>query len=117
MMADTSLNRGSILMAFLYINSYTGCRKRNDDGSNMQNAKDYPEAFWGSIESMAKELSMPKDTINQYYRILAKCIHPDTGGSVEAMQCLNQLKLCGEFNWFAEVHNGVVKCYHIGTIF
>lgn len=93
MMADTSLNRESILMAFLYINSYTGYRKRNDDGSNIQNAKDYPEAFWSSIESMAKELYMSKDTINQCYHILAKCIHPDTGWSVEAMQCLNQLKI------------------------
>jgi len=65
MMADTSLNRESILMAFLYINSYIGCRKRNEDGSELQNAKDFPEAFWRSIESMAKELSMSKDTINQ----------------------------------------------------
>ena len=65
MMADTSLNRESILMAFLYINSYIGCRKRNDDGSNMPNARDYPEAFWRSIENMSKELSMSKDTINK----------------------------------------------------
>lgn len=65
MMADTSLNRESILMAFLYINSYIGCRSRNSDGSNMPNAKDYPEAFWRSIENMAKELSMSKDTINK----------------------------------------------------
>lgn len=64
-MADTSLNKENILMAFLYINSYIGCRKRNDDGSNMPNAKDYPEAFWRSIENMAKELSMSKDTINK----------------------------------------------------
>jgi len=65
MMADTSLNRESILMAFLYINSYIGCRKRNEDGSNMSNAKDYPEAFFRSIENMSKELSMSKDTINK----------------------------------------------------
>lgn len=65
MMADTSLNRESILMAFLYINSYIGCRSRNSDGSDMPNAKDYPEAFWRSIENMAKELSMSKDTINK----------------------------------------------------
>lgn len=65
MMADTSLNRENILMAFLYINSYIGCRKKNKDGSEMSNAKDYPEAFWKSIESMSKELSMSKDTINQ----------------------------------------------------
>ena len=65
MMADSSLNRENILMAFLYINSYIGCRKKNQDGSEPDNAKDNPEAFWRSIESMAKELSMSKDTINQ----------------------------------------------------
>ncbi len=73
MMADTSLNRESILMAFLYINSYIGCRKRNEDGSEMPNAKDYPEAFWRSIESMAKDLSMSKDTINQCIDYLTTC--------------------------------------------
>lgn len=65
MMADTSLNKESILMAFLYINSYIGCRSRNHDGSNMPNARNYPEAFFRSIENMAKELSMSKDTINK----------------------------------------------------
>ena len=65
MMADSSLNRENILMAFLYINSYIGCRKKNKDGSDLDNAKDNPEAFWRSIESMAKELAMSKDTINQ----------------------------------------------------
>lgn len=65
MMADTSLNRESILMAFLYINSYIGCRSKNSDGSELSNAKNYPEAFWRSIENMAKELSMSKDTINK----------------------------------------------------
>lgn len=65
MMADTSLNRENILMAFLYINSYIGCRSRNNDGSELSNAKNYPEAFWRSIENMAKELSMSKDTINK----------------------------------------------------
>jgi len=65
MMADSTLNRESILMAFLYINSYIGCRKRNEDGSEMPNAKDCPEAFWRSVENMSKELSMSKDTINK----------------------------------------------------
>lgn len=73
MMADTSLNRESILMAFLYINSYIGCRKRNEDGSEMTNAKDCPEAFWRSIESMAKELSMSKDTVTQCIDYLTTC--------------------------------------------
>ncbi len=65
MMADTSLNRENILMAFLYINSYIGCRSKNSDGSDMSNAKEKPEAFFRSIDNMAKELSMSKDTINK----------------------------------------------------
>ena len=66
MMAETSLNRESILMAFLYINSYIGCRKRDKDGNEVSdNPQDSPEAFYRSIEKMAKELSMSKDTINQ----------------------------------------------------
>lgn len=65
MMADSYLNRESVLMAFLYINSYIGCRSKNSDGSEMPNAKDKPEAFFRSIENMAKELSMSKDTINK----------------------------------------------------
>lgn len=65
MMANTSLSRENILMVFLYINSYIGCRSKKEDGTEYGNAKDNPEAFWRSIESMAKELGMSKDTINQ----------------------------------------------------
>lgn len=72
MMADSSLNRENILMAFLYINSYIGCRSRNSDGSELSNAKDNPEAFFRSIENMAKELSMSKDTINKCIDYLTK---------------------------------------------
>ena len=72
MMADSSLNRENILVAFLYINSYIGCRKRNEDGSEKENAKDNPEAFFKSISNMAKDLSMSKDTINQCVEYLTK---------------------------------------------
>lgn len=65
MMADSSLNKENILMAFLYINSYIGCRSRQDDGSEYDNAKDNPEAFYRSIQNMSEELAMSKDTINQ----------------------------------------------------
>lgn len=72
MMADSSLNRENILVAFLYINSYIGCRKRNEDGSDKSNAKNYPKAFFRSIKHMAEELSMSKDTINQCMEYLTK---------------------------------------------
>ena len=72
MMADSSLNRENILMAFLYINSYIGCRPRQDNGSEYENAKDNPEAFFRSIKHMAEELSMSKDTINQCIEYLTK---------------------------------------------
>ena len=65
MMADSSLNKENILLSFLYINSYIGCRSKKDDGTEYENAKDSPEAFFKSLESMAKELSMSKDTVNQ----------------------------------------------------
>jgi hypothetical protein len=65
MMADSSLNKENLLLAFLYINSYIGCRSKKDDGTEYENAKDNPEAFFKSLESMAKEISMSKDTINQ----------------------------------------------------
>ena len=52
-------------MAFLYINSYIGCRPKKDDGSEFDNAKDNPEAFFRSIKNMSEELAMSKDTINQ----------------------------------------------------
>ena len=72
MMADSSLNRENILVAFLYINSYIGCRLRQNDGSEYENAKDNPEAFYRSIKHMAEELSMSKDTINQCIEYLTK---------------------------------------------
>lgn len=62
---DSKITKESLLTTFLYISSYIGCRRKNKDGSEMDNAKDHPEAFWRSIDSMAKELSMSKDTINQ----------------------------------------------------
>ena len=65
MMADSSLNKENILLAFLYINSYIGCRSKKHDGTEYDNAKDNPEAFFKSLESMAKEISMSKETINQ----------------------------------------------------
>ena len=34
-----------------------------------------------------------KDFYKQCYKTLAKSVHPDEGGNVEAMQCLNQLKV------------------------
>ncbi|MBD5534526.1 MAG: hypothetical protein HDQ99_02480 [Lachnospiraceae bacterium] len=72
MMADSSLNRENILVAFLYINSYIGCRKKKEDGSEYENAKDNPEAFYRSIKHMSEELSMSKDTINQCIEYLTK---------------------------------------------
>lgn len=72
MMSDSSLNRENLLVAFLYINSYIGCRKKNPDGTELESAKDNPEAFFKSIKHMSEELSMSKDTINQCMEYLTK---------------------------------------------
>lgn len=44
-------------------------------------------------EALINDVNKCSDFYKQCYRILAKSIHPDNGGSVEAMQCLNQLKV------------------------
>lgn len=81
MMNESGLSRESILMAFLYINSYIGCRPRNEDGSEkLSDPGTKPEAFWRSIECMAKDLSMSKDTITQCMNYLTTSI-----GSKEAL--------------------------------
>lgn len=67
----------NILSVFLYINSYIGCRSKKYDGTEYDNAKDSPEAFFKSLESMAKELSMSKDTVNQ----CIECLISNEGGN------------------------------------
>lgn len=64
MMNESTINKENLLMAFLYILSYIGNRPRNSDNSEkMSCPQNQPEAFWKSVEGMAKELSMAKDTI------------------------------------------------------
>ena len=66
MTANTSLNKENILLAFLYICSYIGCRPRNDDGTEkLPDPSDSPEAFFHSLTSMATDLAMSKSTISQ----------------------------------------------------
>ena len=66
MMGESSINKENILMAFLYINSYIYIRpKKNNNEEIMYNPETRPEAFWRSMQSMAKDLSMSKDTLNQ----------------------------------------------------
>jgi len=66
MMSESSISKESLLMAFLYINSYIYVRPRDEKGMEvMFNPETKPEAFWRSIDSMADELAMSKDTINQ----------------------------------------------------
>lgn len=75
MMNESSINKENILMAFLYINSYIYLRQRDKNGNEtMTNPETKPEAFWRSIESMSKELSMSKDTINQCIQYLTSSI-------------------------------------------
>ena len=66
MMNESSINRENILIAFLYINSYIYIRQRDKNGNELlSKPQDKPEAFYRSLETMSKDLSMSKDTINQ----------------------------------------------------
>lgn len=74
MLNESTVRKESLLMCFLYINSYIGCRsKKEDDSEIIVNPKEKPEAFWKSIESMSKDLSMSKDTIIQCIDCLTHC--------------------------------------------
>lgn len=72
MQIKTKPAKENVLVCFLYILSFIGCRKRNDDGTENINAKEYPEAFYKSIKHMSEELSMSKDTISQCVEYLIK---------------------------------------------
>ena len=70
MMKESSINRENILVAFLYINSYIFIRQKDKNGNELlSEPQKKPEAFFRSIDTMSKDLSMSKDTINQciYY--------------------------------------------------
>lgn len=87
MMADSSLNKENILMAFLYINSYISCRAKTNASSGKESNyhKESPEAFWRSIESMSKELAMSKDTISQCIHYLTTPLITQDGKSIEPL--------------------------------
>lgn len=71
MMSESSINKENILMAFLYINSYIFIRPKNKNNEEtISNPKSKPEAFFRSMESMAKELAISKDTLNQCIQCL-----------------------------------------------
>lgn len=63
MMSDSSINKENLLMAFLYINSYIGCRGEYSENIHNRTPQEYPEAFWKSIQKMSEDLSMSKKTI------------------------------------------------------
>lgn len=71
MMSESSINKENILMAFLYINSYIFIRPKNKNNEEIiSDPKSKPEAFFRSMESMAKELAISKDTLNQCIQCL-----------------------------------------------
>lgn len=63
MMSDSSINRENLLLAFLYINSYIGCRGEHSENIYNRSPQEHPEAFWKSIQKMSEDLSMSKKTI------------------------------------------------------
>ena len=44
-------------------------------------------------DALMNDISKCNDFYKQCYKTLVKVVHPDEGGTVEAMQCLNQLKV------------------------
>ena len=54
----------------------------------------YSKKSQEDYEKIEKQFCTNKDFYKKCYRLLAKSIHPDNSdGNIEAMQCLNQLKV------------------------
>lgn len=62
---ESGVKKENLLMVFLYINSYIYIRAKDMNEYGIPRHSQRPEAFWKSINSMAKELSMSKSTISQ----------------------------------------------------
>lgn len=63
-----SVRHENLLLVYLYIKSYIGCRKKQNDLKNINNKEsfnDNPLAFWRTIQSMSSELGMSKKTIDE----------------------------------------------------
>jgi hypothetical protein len=71
MSANTEINKESLLMVFLYVNSYIGSRLSLDSSPINGKKNNNPEVFWKSVENMARELSMSKSTISQCLNYLS----------------------------------------------
>lgn len=59
MMAESSINKENLLLAYLYISSYIGCRSEYIAYDPSKN----PNAFFKSLDSMSRDISMSKKTI------------------------------------------------------
>lgn len=59
MMAESSINKENLLLAYLYISSYIGCRSEY----SIRDPKKNPNAFFKSLDSMSDDISMSKKTI------------------------------------------------------
>lgn len=57
---------------------------------NMEQMRKFDEHF---EKRLINDTNKCKDFYKQCYKTLAKSVHPDEGGNVAAMQCLNQLKV------------------------
>ena len=66
--------RESVLVTFLYVSSYIQHRKKIDSGNDYVWASENPEAFYGSVDKMAKTLGMSKSTISKSLKYLTSPI-------------------------------------------
>ena len=61
MMAESSINKENLLLAYLYISSYIGCRSEY----GLQNPEKNPNAFFKSLDQMSKDITMSSKTITE----------------------------------------------------
>ena len=68
---QVNIRHENLLLVYLYIKSYIGCGKTQNNQNNSKNIindesfNDNPLAFWRTIQSMSSELGMSKKTIDE----------------------------------------------------
>lgn len=82
---ESGVKKENLLMVFLYINSYIYIRAKDMDEYAMPYPSQRPEAFWKSINNMAKELSMSKSTISQCIDCLTTLVKTSEGETLSPL--------------------------------
>lgn len=69
--SESPLNKENLLLSFLYVNSFIGCRPKDElENEQLENPTERPEAFYRNLHIMSKELAMSRETVTKCMQCL-----------------------------------------------